>query len=114
MAKTRPALGRGLSALIPEPPSPHTRERPTEVDLDRLTPNRFQPRTVMDEPKLDALSRSIQSSGVIQPIIVRRLDSDTLRSLPASVGGVPRSRPVCSRFRSSCAMFRTTSCWSSR
>ena len=77
MAKTRPALGRGLSALIPEPPSPHTRERPTEVDLDRLTPNRFQPRTVMDEPKLDALSRSIQSSGVIQPIIVRRLGSDT-------------------------------------
>ena len=77
MAKTRPALGRGLSALIPEAPSPHTRERPTEVDLDRLTPNRFQPRTVMDEPKLDALSRSIQSSGVIQPIIVRRLGSDT-------------------------------------
>ena len=53
MAKTRPALGRGLSALIPEAPAPRTRERPTEVDLDRLTPNRFQPRTVMDEPKLD-------------------------------------------------------------
>ena len=77
MAKTRPALGRGLSALIPEAPAPRTRERPTEVDLDRLTPNRFQPRTVMDEPKLDGLSRSIQSSGVIQPIIVRRLDDDT-------------------------------------
>ncbi len=77
MAKTRPALGRGLSALIPETPSPHTKAEPTEVDLDRLTPNRFQPRTVIDEPKLDALSRSIESSGVIQPIIVRRLDGDT-------------------------------------
>ena len=77
MAKTRPALGRGLSALIPETPSPHTAARPTEVDLDRLTPNRFQPRTVIDEPKLEALSRSIQSSGVIQPIIVRRFDGDT-------------------------------------
>ena len=77
MAKPRPALGRGLSALIPETPPPQTRERPTEVDLDRLTPNRFQPRTVIDAPKLEELSRSIQSNGVIQPIIVRRLDNDT-------------------------------------
>jgi ParB family chromosome partitioning protein len=77
MAKTRPALGRGLSALIPDPPPPQTRERPTEVDLDKLTPNRYQPRTVMDEPKLDALSHSIQNSGLIQPIIVRRLAADT-------------------------------------
>ena len=77
MAKTRPALGRGLSALIPDTPPPQTREQPTEVDLDRLTPNRFQPRTVIDEPKLEELSRSIQRNGVIQPIIVRRLDGDT-------------------------------------
>ena len=75
--KTRPALGRGLRALIPETPPPQAREHPTEVDLDRLTPNRFQPRTLMDEPKLAELSRSIQNSGVIQPIIVRRLDGDT-------------------------------------
>ena len=76
MAKTRPALGRGLSALIPETSPPQPRQGPTEVDLDRLTPNRLQPRTVMDEPKLQELSRSIQSSGVIQPIVVRRLDGD--------------------------------------
>jgi len=47
------------------------------VDLDRLTPNRFQPRTVMDEPKLEELSRSIRGSGVIQPIVVRRQAGDT-------------------------------------
>jgi len=47
------------------------------VDLDRLIPNRLQPRTAMDESKLEELSRSIQSSGVIQPIIVRRGDGDT-------------------------------------
>ena len=76
MAKTRPALGRGLSALIPETPPIQPRERPTEVDLDRLTPNRFQPRTVIDESKLEELSRSIRSSGVIQPIVVRGLDGD--------------------------------------
>ena len=77
MAKTRQALGRGLSALIPETLPPQAGTRSTEVDLDRLTPNRFQPRVVMDEPKLEELSRSIQRSGVIQPIVVRRLEGDT-------------------------------------
>mgnify|MGYP002526689644 CR=1 FL=1 len=76
MAKTRQALGRGLSALIPETPLPQSREGQTELDLDRLTPNRFQPRTIIDEPKLQELTRSIQRSGVIQPIVVRRLDGD--------------------------------------
>lgn len=77
MVKTRRALGRGLSALIPEAPPTHTGERPSEADIDRLIPNRLQPRTVMDESKLEELSRSIHSSGVIQPIIVRRADGDT-------------------------------------
>jgi ParB family chromosome partitioning protein len=77
MAKTRRALGRGLSALIPETPPSQTAERPTEVDLDRLIPNPLQPRAVMDESKLEELSRSIKNSGVIQPIIVRRVDGDT-------------------------------------
>ena len=76
MAKKRPALGRGLSALIPDRPAPSAAGSPTEVDLDRLTPNRVQPRTVMDEPKLEELAASIQSSGVIQPIVVRPLDGD--------------------------------------
>ena len=83
MAKTRPALGRGLSALIPEAPPPQPRERPTEVDLDRLTPNRFQPRTVMDEAKLEELTRSIQNSGVIQPIVVRRPDDGDMYEIIA-------------------------------
>ena len=73
MAKTRRALGRGLSALLPET-VPETAEQPTEADLDRLTPNRAQPRTVLDEPKLEELARSIRGSGVIQPIVVRRID----------------------------------------
>ena len=93
MAKPRPALGRGLSALIPETPPPQTRERPTEVDLDRLTPNRFQPRTVIDAPKLEELSRSIQSNGVIQPIIVRRLDGgEELSNRLCRIGSFPFDR----------------------
>ena len=77
MAKTRQALGRGLSALIPETePQPVEVENPTDVDLDLLTPNRFQPRTVLDEPKLEELARSVRSSGIIQPIVVRSVDGD--------------------------------------
>ncbi len=78
MAEKRPALGRGLSALIPDtpPPSPQpaapvARETAAEVDLDLLTPNPFQPRVHFDEAKLDELARSIRSNGLIQPITVR-------------------------------------------
>src|SRR5688572_13900660 len=66
----RPALGKGLSALIPDAPEP--RLAPVDVDIDRLTPNRFQPRARMDDGRLDELAASIKSNGVIQPIVVRR------------------------------------------
>jgi ParB family transcriptional regulator, chromosome partitioning protein len=70
----RPALGRGLSALIPEDtsPAPSSRERPPEVDLDRIDPNPQQPRLAFDEASLDELAASIRISGLVQPIIVRR------------------------------------------
>ena len=67
----RPALGKGLSALIPD--QPELRTTPTEVDIDRLSPNRFQPRVAVDDAKLEELTRSIASHGVIQPIIVRKV-----------------------------------------
>jgi ParB family transcriptional regulator, chromosome partitioning protein len=74
MVEKRPALGRGLSALIPDAPAvpPPAAARAHEVDIDLLTPNPFQPRTVMDEGKIDELARSIRSNGVIQPIVVRK------------------------------------------
>ena len=76
MAEKRPALGRGLSALIPDTPAPPSRgERELDVDIDLLRPNRFQPRTTMDEARIEELSRSIKSNGVIQPIVVRRADT---------------------------------------
>jgi ParB family chromosome partitioning protein len=67
----RPALGKGLSALIPDAPEP--RVTPLEVDIDRLLPNEFQPRAQMDDARLDELAQSIKSNGVIQPIVVRRV-----------------------------------------
>lgn len=75
MAEKRPALGRGLSALIPDAPAPaSTPERSLEVDSDLLRPNKFQPRSTMDEGKIEELARSIKANGIIQPIVVRKVD----------------------------------------
>ncbi len=74
MVEKRPALGRGLSALIPDAPAPAVNERSLDVDSDRLRPNKFQPRTTMDEGKIEELARSIRSNGIIQPIVVRRVE----------------------------------------
>ncbi len=68
----RPALGKGLSALIPDAPEP-ARTSPVELDIDRLTPNTFQPRGQFDDARLDDLAKSIKSNGVIQPIVVRKV-----------------------------------------
>ena len=76
MADKRPALGRGLSALIPDAPlaAPASSERALDVDIDLLRPNQFQPRTQMDEGRIEELSRSIKANGIIQPIVVRKAD----------------------------------------
>lgn len=77
MADKRPALGRGLNALIPSAAPPAPREtpqgRPAELDIDLLTPNPRQPRVQMDDGRLEELAQSIRSHGVIQPILVRRV-----------------------------------------
>jgi ParB family chromosome partitioning protein len=77
MAEKRPALGRGLSALIPDTPAPApaVADRALEVDSDLLRPNKFQPRTNMDDERIEELSRSIRANGIIQPIVVRKVDS---------------------------------------
>src|SRR5690242_13997779 len=82
MADRRPALGRGLSALIPSrPAAPPPQEtpagtspRPQELDIDLLTPNPRQPRNYIEEHKLEELAQSIRANGVIQPIVVRQVD----------------------------------------
>jgi len=73
MAEKRRALGKGLSALIPEASGPAT-AAPAELDIDLLTPSTLQPRHDMDEAALEELARSIRTHGVIQPIVVRPID----------------------------------------
>src|SRR5215210_5622086 len=67
----RPALGKGLSALIPDAPEP--RAATVDADIDLLAPNEFQPRVQMDDARLRELAESIKANGVIQPIVVRRV-----------------------------------------
>src|SRR3989441_13217433 len=67
----RLALGKGLSALIPDAPDV-PRTAPIEADIDRLAPNDFQPRLDVNDARLQELAQSIKSNGVIQPIVVRR------------------------------------------
>jgi ParB family chromosome partitioning protein len=71
MIERRPALGKGLSALIPDAPEPVVKQGPMEVDIDLIAPNEKQPRVHIDETKLEELARSIKANGIIQPILVR-------------------------------------------
>ena len=66
----RSALGKGLSALIPETPEPDAGV--TELDVELLRPNEYQPRLRVDDARLEELAQSIRAHGVIQPIVVRR------------------------------------------
>jgi ParB family chromosome partitioning protein len=70
----RPALGKGLSALIPDVPEVRTGSGPTEVDVDQISPNEQQPRHRFEDARLDELAQSIKANGVIQPIVVRKVD----------------------------------------
>lgn len=53
-----------------------TAEEVVKIPIDKIIPNRFQPRTVFDEEKIEELSRTIHTHGVIQPIVVRQFEDD--------------------------------------
>ncbi|MBN1561062.1 ParB/RepB/Spo0J family partition protein [candidate division KSB1 bacterium] len=70
----RKALGRGLSALIPDIAA-ESQERKDSIQfirINRIAPNPFQPREVFDAEKLAELANSIAEKGIVQPITVRR------------------------------------------
>jgi ParB family transcriptional regulator, chromosome partitioning protein len=47
-----------------------------KIPIDHIVPNRFQPRTVFDEEKIEELARTIHIHGIIQPIVVREFAID--------------------------------------
>lgn len=61
-------LGRGLAALIP--PRTGGAPRPTDILIEHVRPNPFQPRRHFDEAELATLTASIREHGVLQPIVV--------------------------------------------
>ena len=70
-------LGKGLAALIPtaEPEGPSTNEKYLMLQIDSLTANPKQPRMFFEEEKLALLAESIAQKGMLQPILVRPVDS---------------------------------------
>ena len=67
------ALGRGLGSLIPgaeRGASRGNQEQGIKIPVDKISPNRNQPREKFDETKLRELSESIQKHGMIEPILV--------------------------------------------
>lgn len=80
----RRALGRGLEALLPAKPQPATSPaqedgsaagRPLELKTDQIDRSPYQTRTQFDEEALEELSKSVAATGVVQPVVVRRLPS---------------------------------------
>lgn len=70
---SRKALGKGLDALIPDlkPGSMKGEGSITQIDIDEIAANPYQPRTRMSEASLGDLKESISDKGVLQPVIVR-------------------------------------------
>jgi len=63
-------MGRGLGAILPDAPSG---QEVAEIPVEAIRPNPDQPRVRFDDEALEALSRSIATSGVVQPLIAREL-----------------------------------------
>jgi ParB family chromosome partitioning protein len=72
MTRERGGLGRGLSALIP---GASDESRLIEVPVGAVEANPRQPREGFNQETLEALARSIREVGVLQPIVVRRVES---------------------------------------
>ena len=93
MAEKKRALGKGLSALLKNPDTDITSAESienstkivgsiSELPLNQIEVNPFQPRTDFDEDALQELAISIKELGVIQPITVRKLGYDKFQLIP--------------------------------
>ncbi len=79
MAQKKRGLGRGLDALLGSKESPSAASASPanpadllqELDIERIQPGQYQPRSAMDAAKLRELADSIKAQGIVQPIVVR-------------------------------------------
>ena len=74
-SKKKKGLGKGLSALFGDQKKPENKgeiEQNQRALIGELARNKYQPRTIFDESKLEELAASIKKNGIIQPIAVRK------------------------------------------
>ena len=70
------ALGRGLDSLLPDiDPVESVSKEYFQCDIERIHPNRYQPRVRFSEDELEGMARSIKEQGIIQPLLVRKDDN---------------------------------------
>jgi len=83
--KKKKRLGRGLDALLGasqpnntnnDPTKKTTEQTPSNLPVEKMQPGEYQPRTNMDAESLQELAASIQSQGIIQPILVRPIGEE--------------------------------------
>jgi len=73
MATKRTALGKGLGALLPEFEQGELKTL-LYCGIEEIVPNRSQPRKHFDESRLQELAESIKEKGILEPLIVRRIE----------------------------------------
>src|SRR4030043_1495182 len=73
MATKRLALGKGVGALLPEYGQPEPKTL-LYCGIEEIIPNRSQPRKHFDETKLQQLAEAVKEKGILEPLIVRRID----------------------------------------
>lgn len=80
MSTKRRGLGRGLAALISDEVEIEEDKDLdgliVDIDINLIKPNKYQPRTDFDKEGLKDLANSIKTHGIIQPIIVRKIDNN--------------------------------------
>lgn len=75
LALKKKGLGRGLGALIPSAKPNISESRPfLFVGIEEIRPNPFQPRKKVKEAAIEELAESIREKGIIQPLLVRKVD----------------------------------------
>ena len=71
MSEEKKILNKGLDALLGQ--TTHNQRTVKEIELEKIKPGRFQPRSNFDDGKLEELTNSIKNQGVLSPILVREL-----------------------------------------
>lgn len=81
MASNKPALGRGLGALLQEEGPVRSQQQLVdstfEIEIQKIQSNPYQPRLDFDQEALQALAKSIHQLGIIQPLTVRKVAQDS-------------------------------------